>query len=856
MQQLHHILSLVRKPGRYIGGEHNAVRPSWDGADFRFCLVFPDLYEIGMSHQGLQILYHVINHHQGFLADRCYAPDVDMEEQLRTHGVDLFSVECRRPLNEFDVLGITLPYELCYTNILTILDLAGLPLRSADRDERYPLVLGGGSCSMNPEPVAEFFDAIVLGDGEEIILEIGTALRQARERSAPRQEQLEALAEIPGVYVPSFFKPRYQGQRLCGIEPLRSGYERVRRRVLPRLTGPEEQGRPLVPLVKPIHDRLGVEIARGCTRGCRFCQAGIIYRPARERTMQEVLAIAEQGIEASGFDELALLSLSTGDYSCLPQLMTRLMDRFANSYVSVSMPSMRVGTLTPEIMDQIRRVRKTGFTVAPEAGTDRLREVINKGITEKDLLATCRDAFSLGWNLIKFYFMIGLPGETVEDVEAIVELAKRARQEAGKASRRVQINVSVATFVPKPHTPFQWHHQISLDESREKINLLKRLLPRKGFKLKWHDPHQSVMEGVFSRGDRRLSRLIETAWRRGTRLDGWSEHYSLDEWRAAAAEIGLDLEWYLRRREMDEILPWDHLDSGVERSFLKQEWHRALAREYTPDCRNHGCQKCGLCDFKTIYPVVHGRKKEEERSDGPREKEDAARVVGRGSRRKRKGSGDERIFTYRVHYERGGDSRYLGHLEILQLVFRVLKRARLPVLFSQGYNPSPRVSFSPALPVGVESLVEYFDMDLGGPLADLASVREQLNRELPHFIRVHRVEPVAKKKKQTDLRVTYEVRPASPLSPETTKRLEDFLARDTFPVERLRKGRKKTFDLRPLVLGLEVQDDMLMLEMLNPHGRAGAGPREILEKVLGFSAREALLADIRKVGATAMTERT
>ncbi|WP_457574755.1 TIGR03960 family B12-binding radical SAM protein [Desulfolithobacter sp.] len=856
MHKLHHILSLVRKPGRYIGGEHNAVRPSWDGADFRFCLVFPDLYEIGMSHQGLQILYHIVNRHEGFLADRCYAPDVDMEEQLRDQGVELFSVECRRSLSEFDVLGITLPYELCYTNILTILDLAGLPLRSADRDERHPLVLGGGSCSMNPEPVTDFFDAIVLGDGEEIILEIGTALRQARERSAPRQEQLEILAGIPGVYVPSFFKPRYQGRTLCGIEPLRSGYERVRRRVLPRLTGPDEQGRPLVPLVKPIHDRLGVEIARGCTRGCRFCQAGVIYRPVRERTMDEILAIAEQGIEASGFDELALLSLSTGDYSCLPQLLTRLMDRFANSYVSVSMPSMRVGTLTPEIMDQIRRVRKTGFTVAPEAGTDRLREVINKGITEKDLLATCRDAFSLGWNLIKFYFMIGLPGETMEDVEAIVELARRARQEAGKGSRRVQINVSVATFVPKPHTPFQWHHQISLDESREKINLLKRLLPRKGFKLKWHDPHQSVMEGVFSRGDRHLSNLIETAWRRGARLDGWSEHYSLDEWRAAAAEIGLDLEWYLRRREVDEPLPWDHLDSGVERPFLEQEWHRALAREYTPDCRNHGCQKCGLCDFKTIYPVVHGCKKEEERSDGPREKEEAARLIGRGSRRNRKSSGDERIFSYRVHYERGGDSRYLGHLEILQLVFRVLKRARLPVLFSQGYNPSPRVSFSPALPVGVESLVEYFDMDLGEPLADLASVRERLNRELPHFIRVHRVEPVARKKKQTDLRVTYEIRLASPLSPETNERLADFLGRETFPVERLRKGRKKTFDLRPLVLGLEVQDQLLMLEMLNPHGRAGAGPREILEKVLGLSAREALLADIRKVRATAMTEST
>lgn len=499
------ILPLVKKPGQYIGGELNSINKAWHMGAIRFCLIFPDLYELGMSHHGLQILYHILNNDERFLAQRCYAPDIDMEEHLRKAGLPLFALESRRPLAEFDVLGFTLPYELCYTNILTVLDLAGLPFKACDRTEEHPLVIGGGSCALNPEPVADFFDVIVLGDGEEVVVELGERLLAAKNEGAGKTETLRKLATVKGVYVPLFFEPIYTNGQFAGVQALEKDYIQAERRVLPELPKAATSTRPLVPVVKPIHDRLGIEIARGCTRGCRFCQAGMIYRPVRERSVDDILKLAEQGIEASGFDEVALLSLSTGDYSCLPEVLIRLMDRFADEYISVSMPSMRVGTLTPEIIEQIKRVRKTGFTVAPEAGTDRMREVINKGITEEDLLATCRDAFGAGWNLIKFYFMIGLPTETEEDVDGIVELAKKARAAAGGGGR-AQINVSVATFIPKPHTPFQWHEQLSLEEAKARLQRLKQLLPRKGFKLKWHDAHTSFMEGVFSRGDRRTFR--------------------------------------------------------------------------------------------------------------------------------------------------------------------------------------------------------------------------------------------------------------------------------------------------------------------------------------------------------------
>jgi radical SAM-linked protein len=542
------------------------------------------------------------------------------------------------------------------------------------------------------------------------------------------------------------------------------------------------------------------------------------------------MALADAGIACSGFDELALLSLSTGDFSCLDVLMSGLMDRFADDCVSVSMPSMRVGTLTPEIMAQIKRVRKTGFTIAPEAGTDRLRQVINKGITEEDLLATCRDAFGLGWKLIKLYFMVGLPTETEADIEGIVQLVKKARAQIGQGKGRpVQVNLGVATFVPKPHTPFQWEEQISLEESRARINRLKQMLPRHGYKLKWHGPEQSFLEGVFSRGDRRLSQLIEAAWRMGARLDSWSERFDLDLWRRAAIACGLVMEEYLRQRTEKEILPWDHLHSGVDRSFLATERAKAFEQQYTPDCRAHGCQGCGQCDFTTVQPVVNAR----------RPAIDPLPCLVRQNQ--------ETVRTpcgYRVHYTRLGDSRFYSHLEMVQLIFRALQRAGLPILFSEGFNPTPKVSFSQALPVGVESLVEFFDMDLSRPLSSLEETVALLNDRLPAAIRVLTVESAPRVVAMRSI-ASYTL--VAETYPDGLRRsMADFLAMDSFVVDRFRKNRHRQLDLRPLVTRLEFDQETVFFDLLVHQGQPGANPREILEKVLGFSERDALLVRILK----------
>lgn len=825
------ILPLVRKPGQYVGGELHAVDGRIAAEQLSWCLLFPDLYEIGMSHQGLQILYHILNSDSRFVAHRAYAPDVDMEAEMRSAGLPMFSLEGKLPLATYDVLGITLPYELCYTNILTALDLAGIPKRATERDDSHPLVLAGGSCALNPEPVADFFDAIVLGDGEEIIVELAELLLHAKQQGLGRQEVLRQLAGVAGIYVPSFFQPVYADGQLIAVEALLPDSPPPQKRVLAELTGAPYLHHPLVPVVSPVHDRLGIEIARGCTRGCRFCQAGITYRPVRERSLEEIMELANRGIEHSGFEELALLSLSTGDFSCLGALMGQLMDRFADNYVSVSMPSMRVGTLTPEIMEQIKRVRKTGFTIAPEAGTDRLREVINKGITEEDLLATCRDAFSLGWKLIKLYFMVGLPTETETDIDGIIQLAKKCRAQVGQGKGRpVQINLGVSTFIPKPHTPFQWEAQISLEQSRERINRLKQMLPRQGYKIKWHDPEQSFLEGVFSRGDRRLSQLLEQAWQDGARLDSWSEHYSLERWRKAAAACGIELESYLRRREMHEVLPWDHLHSGVDRSFLEAELAKAQAQTYTPDCRNHGCQGCGLCDFKTVKPVVH--------------QQPEAVVTAKRDNSWRREQPQQQGITYRIHYTRLGDSRFFGHLELLQLIFRLLQRAGLPVLFSSGFNPSPRVSFSQALPVGVESLAESFDVELARPLASMEETVGLLNRQLPATIRVTKV-ALASRKTMMSSYTSYIVRLDQP-PVDIEQRIAVFLAQESFVIERIRKNRQQEIDLRALVTGLEWNGDALAMELLGHQGKPGTNPREVLVRILGVDERAALLAGIVK----------
>ncbi len=589
-----------------------------------------------------------------------------------------------------------------------------------------------------------------------------------------------------------------------------------------------------------------------CPSQCRPCQAGIIYRPVRERSAEKVVKLAEQGIAAGGYEELAMLSLSTGDYSCLSPALSRLMDTFVKQHVSVSMPSMRVGTLTPEIIQQIKRVRKTGFTLAPEAGTDRLRQVINKGITEDDLLTTCREVFAHGWKLIKFYFMFGLPTETMDDVKAISELVRRATKTApGKNPR---INVSVATFVPKPHTPFQWEPQLTIEEGYERIDLLKRSLP-KSCQLKWHNPRQSFLEGVMSRGDRRLSMVIEEAWKLGSRLDAWTEHFDLELWQKAGAACNIDLSDYLRQRDLSEILPWQHLHTGVDESFLVAEFFKALEGIYTEDCRVHACQKCGACDFKTIKPVVQCKAKDSEIQesveDFPAAKETAQETAEHGVINKEQGSAER--FRCRFFYSRTGDMRFLSHLEVIQLFFQAFRRANLQVHFSQGFNPVPKVSFSPALPVGTESMAEYMDVDLKQPVTDQEFMIKSLHRQLPEGCEIVKValSKDSKTKVANEMLTCYRISLGRPLSQEDQNRVQGFLDKESVTVSKVRKGKLRQYDIRQQVGELSAQqNNTIELIQVSRQDKASSKPMEIIKEVFELTEDEVLDARIVKLWST------
>lgn len=830
--------SRIQKPGRYLGSEYNSSSTPWENAELRCALLFPDLYEIGMSHQGLQILYHILNGQDSFLAERCYCPDKDAEKLLNSSGKPLCSLESGRPLADFDLMGITLPYELCYTNIFTMLNLANIPFFAKERDDSYPLIIGGGSCALNPEPVADLFDLILNGDGEEAIVDIAKMVNEAKISKLGKRELLGKLAAIEGVYLPSRFEPVYgDSDRFSGITAKKK-QDAVNRRILSSLDDTDYLTHPIVPNAKIVHDRYGVEIARGCTRGCRFCQAGITYRPVRERSPEQVVQLAKEGIDNSGFNELALLSLSTGDYSCLNNILPELMDSFADNYVSVAMPSMRVGTLTPDIMDQIKRVRKTGFTLAPEAGSERLRRVINKGITEEDLLDTCNSAFSLGWKVLKFYFMIGLPTETDEDIDAIIELIKKVQYVTKDIKGKKQVTVSIGTFVPKPHTPFQWDRQLSISESRERIFRLKDNLPRKNCSLKFHNPEMSYLEGVFSRGDRQLSRLLLTAWQNGARLDGWSDHFNFNLWLKSAQELEVDMDDYLRERKLDEALPWSHLMTGVEPEFLVDEREKAFDEVYTPDCRYHGCQQCGLCDFEHIQPIVYGNpfagdtpktvvkpvRQEETRSLPP-----AARDIP---------AHEEQHIKYMVHYSRKGNICYLGHLEILQLIFRALRRADITTNFSKGFNPSPKITFGPALPVGTRSEAEYFIMDLPAHLPSTAEGAKRLSENLPPGMEVISIELYPGKLPQT-IYTRYQLVLPKTLSESEKKKLKSFMALEEFVISRTRKNKTRQYNIRPLILScIQSSEKSLDMELLSQSGSPGIKPIEALQHIFELSEEQ------------------
>ena len=595
--KLDRILLKVQKPGRYVGGELNSIVKDWEKIQTRVAFVFPDIYDIGISNVGIKILYDQINQREDALAERAYAPWLDMEALMREHGIPLYTLESKRPLISFDLIGFTLPYETLYTNTLNILELAGIPIRSADRDESHPIIIAGGHSATNPEPMHAFIDAFVIGEGEEVIQDIVNVIQKFKSAASyKRDELLVALAQISSVYVPKFYETTYldDGTVAHTLPIIAEAPKVVNKRIMAKLRPPPVKF--IVPNIEVIHNRVSVEIMRGCTRGCRFCQAGMITRPVRERTVQEVVDAADEAVRSSGFEELALMSLSSSDYTYISELVDAISKRFEGRKLSVNLPSLRIESVSVDLMDKLKQHRSAGFTLAPEAASERMRRIINKFIPDDDIIATTREIYSRGWTSIKLYFMIGHPSETLEDVQAIVDLCRRVLDEGRKvAGWRIKLHAGVSTFVPKPQTPFQWVACDTRENILEKQALLKRqLLKDKSIKLSWTKPEDSLLEAWLSRGDRRMSEVIYTAWKNGAKFDAWDEAKKQEAWLPAFEEHGLDPAFYThRQRRTDEVFPWEHITAAVRKNFLFQDFRQSLEGQIRVDCRLN-CYACGI----------------------------------------------------------------------------------------------------------------------------------------------------------------------------------------------------------------------------------------------------------------------
>lgn len=592
------LLSMVQKPGRYTGGELNSVIKNPEDVDIRFAFCFPDTYEIGMSHLGMKILYSLLNKREDTWCERVFAPWVDMEELMRKNDVPLFALESSDEIKDFDVIGFTLQYELCYTNVLNMLDLAGVPVRSADRKSLTPLVIGGGPCVCNAEPIADFFDLTLPGEGEEVLNELMDLFKEYKKKGASKEEFLKAAAKIEGVYVPSFYEFSYNDDNtIKSVTPSNGAPERVKKRIISDLDTVFYPESFVVPFIDIVHDRAVEEIFRGCIRGCRFCQAGFLYRPIREKSSDTVNKQCRSLCDTTGYDEISLSSLSTSDYTQLQSLLEGIFSWSEDDKVSVSLPSLRVDNFSDELMEKLQKVRKSGLTFAPEAGTQRLRDAINKNVTEREVIETSRKAFSGGWTNVKLYFMMGLPTETNEDVVGIADLAQKVVDEFYKNPNKpkgkgVNVSISVSCFVPKPFTPFQWEAQDTMEQLKAKQHLLLESIKSRKISVSYHDARTSFLEGVFARGDRRLCDVMERAWRKGCRFDSWDECFSFEKWMEAFEECGVDPYFYTsRKRSYDEILPWDHMDYGISNKFFQKEAEKAYQSVTTPHCR----EKCNAC---------------------------------------------------------------------------------------------------------------------------------------------------------------------------------------------------------------------------------------------------------------------
>ncbi len=864
------LLSRVIRPGRYTGGEANCVVKDPESLRASIALAFPDLYDLGMSYHGFRILYERVNNTADFAAERVYTPWTDYADALRESKLPLTSLENFRPLNDFEVIGFTLQHELNYTNVLETLDLGDAPIHSSERVDPFPLVIAGGEGAYSPEAMAAFIDAFVLGDGEEVVMEILELAARAREEEWNRPQLLEALAKIKGVYVPAFYDVEYKPDGT--IASVRPNNDTAPECVKPRLydiskdPGPT---RPLTPIIRTVQDRTVVEIRRGCVHGCRFCHAGMINRPVRERPLDQIVETAKAALEHTGDDSLTLLSLSTADYSLIRPLVKRLNTELRDRNISVSLPSLRINSFDVELASEVSAVRKSGFTFAPEAASEALRRRINKPVDEAEFLKIVGQVLESGWRTIKFYFMIGLPGETEDDLDGIVELTRKAMVQAVKRGiRGIKINVSLSPFVPKPHTPFQWEGQISEAEMRHRIHYVRSQMPR-GVDVKTSPVATSRLEAILARGDRKLAAAIESAWRKGCRFDGWRESFQPELWWEAFEECGIDPEFYAsRERADDEIFPYDHLLVAPGRKFLEAERDASRRGDITPDCVENPCARCAACNPPKQH--VLAKDTDEAGASGilPAENAPDSSTPGPSEFDERTPAQIQEdmqpVMRARLRFTKYGALAFVSHLDLTEAIHRIVRRSSAPVAYSQGYNPQPRISLTPPLPLGFEGEGELADVLLLERI-DLAEWLRQLRAiSAPDGLQWTAIEEAPVKSpslQQTVEYFDYEISwKRSAAKTETTlpldadvlyEKMQGFMECEEWPIEIMRKGRPQKRDARGFVEECEViekEDGWIGLELrMRSTNGATLNPLLVLEHIFeGKPERGVWLHVVRK----------
>jgi len=852
------LLPFVLKPGRYIGNELGAVHKDHSGR-LKVALAFPDVYEIGMSYLGQAILYHMVNKREDWVAERVFAPWVDAEEVMRKENTPLFSLESHTPLNEFDVVGFSLTYELNFATVLDMLDLAGIPVYASERNAEHPLIIAGGPSTMNPEPMADFLDLFAIGDAEEMIGEILETVSQGKKHETDRHEFLRRLSKIPGVYVPSLYEAQYNGDG--DFESLTPKFpdvpQRIKVRTIPKLKEEYYPPDPIIPFLETTHDRLTIEIMRGCPKRCRFCAATAAYQPKRERSVEEIVRQAQIGIAKSGWDEISLLSLSTTDYSELEQLAKTLAREFNSKRVSVSLPSLRPGTFSLELAQLLSQVKKSGLTFAPEAGTPRLRSVVGKSLNEEELLNTARLAFSSGWNLIKLYFMIGLPTESEKDLQGIADLLKKVLRVGKDTGRTKNLNVTISPFTPKAHTPFQWEKLEDEESLQEKMRFLKMSVRRGNLKLKFRDPQVSFLEGVLSRGDRRLSSVVFCAWKKGAKLDGWTEHFNYELWKEAFGEAGIEPLAYARARDPKDPLPWDHIDKGIRKEALRKERDRAhaLEEELVPQAGHPG--ESGLRGKPSSGAMKIGELVAPERLEGLQAptQESIAPTSSFGRKKKRRQASPAMTVArsrVRLKWSKSEEVRFTSHLDVGRTLERTIRRSGIPIAYSAGFHPHQKVAFAPPLPLGFVSDGEYLDVQLTEPYS--SAILSSLNRDLPPGFEFLEGKPIFGKSDSLSSIINlacYEVRLDLSLE-EIEKSITSVLEKQNLWVKRVSKKQEvREVDIRRRIMKLEFEahGGEVTLKMDLGLGQRGyARPEEVLVHGFGLDEREVTSLLFRRIG--------